>query len=160
MRPRTKQATTALILALLAVLLVVSCTRGSNIQDATNGWSPVAALPLPSDTGGRIDAGRTVDPLDNTLTVTNPADFAVGQVLQIDDERIQITGIRDKDLTVVRGFDNTTPRPHADQSSIYTIGQQFVVFVSTKQGEIKALDDDGLGVPRLKLTQPQGEGQR
>ena len=160
--PRANLRNLVLVLALVAFasMVLAACTSGSNLRDTTSGWSPVAAIPVPLDTGGRITEGRAVDPLDNTLTVSNPSDFAVGQVLQIDDERLQITAIRDKDLTVLRGFDDTTPQSHADLATIYTIGEQFVVVISTKDGEIIALDDHGSGAPAVKWSDRQSEAQR
>lgn len=99
-------------------------------------------------------------PLDNILTVTNAAGFAEGKILQIDDERLLITSILDKDLTVERGFDNTRPQSHADQATIYTIGDQFEVFIATKQGDVKALIDDGSEAPPVRwIIRPEGRSR-
>ena len=140
-------------------LMLAACT-GSRLRGESDGWSPAAGVALPSDTGSRINEGRTVDPLDNSLTVTNASAFAVGQVIQIDGERLQITAIRDQELLVERGFDNTRPQSHADQAIIYAIGGEFVVFIITKQGEVKTLLDDGSGVPQFPSTFPPGGSQR
>ena len=86
--------------------------------------------------------------------------FTVGQIILIDSERLQITAIRDLDLLVQRGFDNTSPQSHADQTIIYAIGNEFVVFVITKQGEIKALLDDGSDPPQFPSTFRPAGSQR
>ena len=157
----TKRANAALILAVGAsiALMLAACT-GRGLSGESNGWSPSSGVALPSNSGSTINAGRTVDPLDNTFTVTNASAFTVGQVLQIDDERMQVTAIRDQDLIVERGIDNTAAQSHADQAIIYTIGSQFVVFITTKQGEIKALFDDGTGAPLFHSTFRPAGSQR
>ena len=132
-------------------LMLAACT-GRGLEGESDGWSPASGVALPTDTGSRINEGRDVDPLDNTLRVTNASAFTVGQVILIDSERMQITDIRDQDLLVERGFDNTSPQSHADQTTIYAIGGAFVVFIITKQGEIKALLDDGSGAPQFPST--------
>ena len=139
--------------------MLAACTPGG-LRDESSGWSPSSGVALLSTTGVSINEGRTVDPLANSFAVTNASAFTVGQVLQIDDERLQITAIRDLDLLVERGFDNTSPQSHADQSIIYAIGNEFVVFVITKQGEIKALLDSGSGVPQFPFSFSPGGSQR
>ena len=161
MRPGIKKANLAPLLAIcLGVALVLSACSGSSLRGTSSGWSPVAAVALPLDSGSRINEGRNLDPLDITFTVSSVTAFAVGQVLQIDDERLIITAIREQDLTVSRGVDNTRPQSHADQSSIFTIGSQFALFVSTRQGQIKALLDDGLGAPTVQWSVSQKRDQR
>ena len=143
----------ALLLALcLVVALVLAACSGGSLRGTSSGWSPAAAVAIPLDSGSRTNEGRDIDPLDHTFTVTNATAFTVDQVLQIDDERLQITSIRDQELTVTRGVDNTRVQSHADQATIFTIGSQFVLFVSTRQGVIKALVDDGLGVPDVQWS--------
>jgi hypothetical protein len=149
-----------LLLCAALSLTLAACTEGAGLGDTSSGWSPVAAIAIPLDTGSRINEGRNVDPLDNTLTVTDVTIFDVGQVIQIDEERLRITSIREQDLVVIRGENNTVPKTHANESIIYTIGDRFVVFVSTKQGEIQALNDDGLGGPLVQWRCGQGQCQR
>lgn len=154
----SKRAKAALLLALgVSIALMLAACTGSGLSGESNGWSPSSGVALPSNSGSSVNEGRMVDPLDNTIAVTNASAFTVGQVLQIDDERMQVTAIRDQDLVVERGFDNTAAQSHADQAIIYTIGSQFVVFITTKQGEIKALFDDGTGAPLFHSAfRPEG----
>lgn len=150
MHPKIKKTNLArvLVLCLGAAMVLVACSDTS-LRGTSSGWSPVAAVAIPVDSNGRINEGKDLDALDSTFTVTNVTGFSVGQVLQIDDERLRITSIRDQDLTVSRGVDNTSPQPHADQTSIYALGTRFVLYVSTRQGDIKALIDDSSGTPLL-----------
>ena len=145
-------------MCIAVAMVLVACTGGS-LRGTSSGWSPVAAVAIPVDSNGRINEGRNLDALDSTFTVTNVTGFSVGQVLQIDDERLRITSIRDQDLTVSRGVDNTRPQPHADQASIFLIGSQFVLYVSTREGDIKALIDDSSGTPLIHWNFRQ-EGAR
>ena len=143
----------------LAAAMVLAACSGSSLRGTSSGWSPVAAVAIPVDSNGRINEGRSLEALDSTFTVTNVTGFSVGQVLQIDDERLRITSIRDQDLTVIRGVDNTRSRPHTDQTSIYVLGTQFVLYVSTRGGDIKALIDDSSGTPLIHWNFRQ-EGAR
>ena len=94
-----------LVLLLCATLSLglVGCTDAAGLGGASNGWSPVAAIAIPLDTGSRINEGRNIDPLDNTITVTNVDVFDVGQVILMGKERLQIITIREQDLVVTRG---------------------------------------------------------
>ena len=158
-KPKTKQVKLSLVLLVCATLslAVAACTNAAGLGGASSGWSPVAAIAIPEDTGSRINEGRNIEPQDNTFTVTHVAEFGVGQVIRIGDERLQIISIREQDLVVTRGVGDTRPQTHADQATIYKIGKQFVVFVATKQGEIKALNDDGLEAPVVDWTCRPGE---
>ena len=95
--------------------------------------------------------------MDISFTVTDVSSFDVGQVILIGEERLQITAIRDQDLVVDRGLDNTRPQTHADQAAILTIGDRFVVFVATKQGRIQAHIDDGFEAPLVQWICKGGE---
>ena len=157
-RPKTKQGNLGLLVLLSSIvaLALAACTPSAGLGGTTSGWSPVAAVAIPLDTGSKINEGRNIDLLDNTFTVTNVAPFGLGQVIQIDDERVQITSIREQDLVVTRGADDTRPQTHADQSTIYRVDERFIVFVATKQGDIQALIDDGLEAPQVQWTCRQG----
>ena len=89
--------------------------------------------------------------------MTDVTVFDVGQVILIDKERLRITSIREQDLVVTRGADDTRPQTHADQATIYSIGERFVVFASTKQGETLALKDDGFESPIVEWNCRQRE---
>ena len=146
------------LLSSIVALVLAACTSGAaGLGGNSSGWSPVAAIAIPSDSGSRINEGRDIDPLDNTITVTDVTAFDVGQVIVIDNERLHITSIQEQDLVVTRGADDTRPQSHADQSPIFTIGDRFVVFVTTKQGDIQALKDDGFEAPNVEWTCKQGE---
>jgi outer membrane protein assembly factor BamB len=131
------------LFALLPVaLLLLGCTGGRFGQDST-GWSPAAAGASRINTGQRINQGSTFAAVDNILTVSDTRGFAVGQTLQIDGEQVQITSINGNDLRVSRGFNGTRAQDHADRTAIQSLGDQLVVYIGTKQGEIKALSDRG-----------------
>ena len=95
--------------------------------------------------------------MDISFTVTDVSSFDVGQVILVGEERLQITSIREQDLVVDRGQDGTRPQTHADQATIYTIGERFVVFVATKQGRMQALVDDGFEAPLVQWACKEGE---
>ena len=148
-----------LLLCLATAVLLVACTTG-RLRGSSSGWSPAAAVPLPKDTGDRLSEGKNLDALDNSLTVTNSAAFVEGQILQIDDEQLQVISIKDRDLIVERGVNNTRPQPHADQTPIFSLGEKAVVFVSTKQGEFIALVADGTKDPAISWTYHPPERER
>ena len=140
------------VVALLPVaVLLLACTPGSFGQPSS-GWSPAAAAMVPVKTGETIDEGAPFSNLDDTLTVSYAVGFAVGQTIQIGTEQMTITSIRDRDLQVVRGANGTWPQFHADQSDIHKLGEEWVVFITTIQGEVTALRDDGSPSPPIKWT--------
>ena len=148
------------IFLVLCALALTGCTSG-RLRGESDGWSPVSAVALPTDSGGRVNQTGPLSPLDNTLTVTNRLAFELGQVIQIDKEQLLITAIRDDELTVDRGVNGTRAESHPGQSTIYSVGELFVVFVTTKQGEIQALFDDGSEAPEVDaFFRPAGEGRR
>lgn len=153
MRPRASRNRPAL-LALLCLALAVTalaCT-GDSLRGTSTGWSPVAAVLISVETGGNLNEGASISALDDTLTVTNPRDFAPGQVLLIDREQVVITAIEDGNLIVERGANNTRARSHPDGAPIFTLGALSTVFIGTKEGEIKVLEDDGSGNPSLQWS--------
>ena len=158
-RPNTWRVKLGLVVLLcpILVLALAACTTGAGLGGNSTGWSPVGAVAIPSDSGVKINEGRNVDPLDISFTVTDVSSFDLGQVIVIDEERLLITSIREQDLVVDRGVDDTRPQTHADQSVIYTIGDRFVVFVATKQGTMQALVDDGLEDPLVHWICKEGE---
>ena len=150
-------------MALLLVLFLVAltgCTAG-NLRGGSNGWSPVSAVALPIDSGSSLNEIGDVSPLDNTLTVTNSLAFVLDQVIQIEDEQMLITAIRSDELIVDRGVNGTRAAAHPGRSAILTVGEQFIVFVITKQGEILAMVDDGSEAPEVDASySPSPEGRR
>ena len=103
-------------------------------------------------TGETVNEGAPFSNADDTLTVSYAVGFAVGQTIQIGTEQMTITAIRDRDLRVVRGVNGTWPQVHADLSDIYKLGEEWVVFITTKQGQVTALRDDGSPSPPVKWT--------
>ena len=161
MSPKTRWLKSGLLVLLLMLfaLALTGCTSG-RLRGETSGWSPVSAVALPIDSGGRVNEAGPLSPLDNTLTVTNRLAFKLGQVIQIDEEQLLITAIRDDELTVDRGVNGTKPVSHPGQSTIYSLGELLIVFVTTKQGEIQALLDDGSEAPEVDaFYRPVGEGR-
>jgi len=148
--PKTRRVKSGLLLLLLVflALAVTGCTAGK-LRGDSNGWSPIAAVPLPIDSGSSVNERGNISPLDNTLTVSNPLVFKIDQVIKIEQEQIRITAIRDNELVVERGINGTKSVSHPGQSVILTLGKQFVIVVTTKQGEIQAMVDDGSEAPEV-----------
>ena len=147
------------LLLLLFALALTGCKAG-RLRGDSNGWSPVSAISIPVDTGGRLNETIDLSPLDNTLTVTDRLVFQTGQVIQIEREQLLITAIRDDELTVDRGVNGTKPEAHPRQAAIFSLGTQFVIFVTTKQGEIQAMVDDGSEAPEVEASYiPTGENR-
>ena len=147
------------VLLLPIAALLLACTPGSFAQ-SSSGWSPAAAAVVPVKTGEIVDEGAPFSNVDDTLTVSYAVGFAVGQTIQIGTEQMTITAVRDRDLRVVRGANGTWPQVHADQSDIYKLGEEWVVFITTKQGQITALRDDGSPSPPVKWTFAPDERDR
>ena len=153
-----KSGLLALLLVLFALALT-GCTAG-RLRGDSNGWSPVSAVVLPQDSGSRLNEPVTLSPLDNTLTVTSSLAFELNQVIQIEKEQLLITSILKDELIVDRGVSGTKAEAHPGQSAIFSVGEQFVVFVTTKQGEIQAMFDDGSEAPEVDSSfTPAGEGR-
>lgn len=141
-------------------LLLAGCT-GSNLGGSSSGWSPAVAGELPSDTGSRIQVGRTVAASERVLAVTNGSVFGSGRTILIGAELMEVASVTGNNLTVVRGANGTVAQNHEGGAAIYAIGNSVVViFVGTKQGEVKALQDDGSGPPNVVWTFPQSGGGR
>ena len=161
-RPGGGLAKLGLLLLLCAAssLALVACTDTAGLGETSSGWSPVVAVAIPTDTGVTVNQTRNVEPLDTAITVTDVIRFDPGQVIQLGEERMRVTAIREQQLVVVRGVDGTTPASHSGLEPIFTTGDQFTVFVATKQGGILALQDDGLGDPRIQWAVSQDGGER
>lgn len=161
-RSKTRPAGLVILLFLCAAFTLASaaCTQSAGLGETSSGWSPVVAVAIPSDTGVTVDQTRNVDPFDTAITVTDITRFDPGQIIQLGDERMRITATREQELVVVRGVNGTRPVAHSGQAPIFAIGDQFTVFVATKQGGILALNDDGLGDPSSQWNLPPDRGDR
>jgi hypothetical protein len=71
------------------------------------------------DSGAKVD--EDFDDIDTVLTVDKAGKIEVDDVIVIDDEKLLVTGVADKDLTVVRGYDGTTAAAHAKRTRIYKV---------------------------------------
>ena len=60
-----------------------------------------------------------LDISETVVTVTNGAYFQNGDVIQIDDEQMQVTGKSGNDLTVTRGYGGTTPATHTNGTRFF-----------------------------------------
>jgi hypothetical protein len=95
------------------------------------------------------------------LAVTRGSVFGSGQTILIDAEQLGVASVTGNNLTVTRGANGTVAQNHEGGAAIYAIGSSVVViFVGTKQGEVKALQDDGSGPPKVLWTFPQSGGGR
>lgn len=81
-------------------------------------WMTVAAR-LMSDTsqntGGALDDLQS----DQTVAVTTGSAYAVGEIIQVDAERMLIASITGNNLTVERAYDGTTLTTHTSGADIY-----------------------------------------
>ena len=146
-----KQSRMVLCAAVFMVLLA-GCT-GQRLSGDSNGWSPASVSGAVQISQASISEGFTFTESDSTLTVTAGARFSVGQTLVIESEHLAVISISGNDLGVVRGANGTTPQPHSDGTPVFILSEDVVtIYVGTKQGELKALKDDGFGPPSTKWT--------
>lgn len=64
-------------------------------------------------------SGLTNSKSDTSLTVSDGTQFAVEEILLIDSERVLVTDIAGNVLTIIRGFDGSTPAAHTTSADIY-----------------------------------------
>lgn len=139
--------------AAILVILLLGCTDAQSLSGDSRGWSPASVSGDVQVSRASVSEGFTFTESDSTLTVTQGAAFSVGQTLVIDTEHLAVTSIIGNNLGVVRGANGTTPQPHADGEPVFILSEDVVtIYVGTKQGEIKALKDDGFGPPSIKWT--------
>ena len=139
--------------AAVFVVLLAGCTGGQRLSGDSNGWSPASVSGAVQVSRSSITEGFSFTESDSTLTVSQGSEFSVGQTLVIDNEQLAITSIVGNDLGVVRGANGTTPQPHADGTPVFILSEDVVtIYVGTKQGDLKALKDDGFGPPSTKWT--------
>ena len=137
-----------------AVLLVMlaGCT-GQRLSGDSDGWSPASVSGAVLVSQASISEGFTFTESDSTLTVSDGAGFSAGQTLVIESEHLAVTSIVGNDIGVVRGANGTIPQPHSDGAPVFILSDEVItIYVGTKQGEIKALEDDGFGPPSTKWT--------
>jgi len=141
----------ALCAAVLVVALV-GCT-GQRLSGDSNGWSPASVSGAVQVSRANISEGFPFTESDSTLTVSFAGEFSVGQTLVIDNEHLAVTSKVGNDLGVVRGTNGTTAQSHRDGAPVFILSEEVLtIYVGTKQGEIKALTDDGFGPPSTKWT--------
>ena len=73
------------------------------------------------DSGTNINEGAEFSSSDTTLTVQDGTQFAVNNVIKINNEKMLVTGISTHDLTVTRGYAGTTATAHGDGGDISKI---------------------------------------
>ena len=151
MRARAANRGIALGLAVLLVALA-GCTAG-RLEGDSKGWSPAAVSSQAQISRTVIAEGLLFSESDNTLTVANSTIFTTGQIILLGSEQLVVTGVVGNNLNVVRGANGTLPQAHPDGAAVSILTEDVVtVYVGTRQGEIKALEDDGLGSPETKWT--------
>ncbi|PKB79481.1 MAG: hypothetical protein BZY88_13110 [SAR202 cluster bacterium Io17-Chloro-G9] len=148
------------LFAAVFVVLLAGCT-GEGLSGDSTGWSPASVSGAVQLSRAAISEGFTFTESDSTLTVTQAAGFSVGQTLVIESEHLAVISISGNDLGVVRGANGTTSQPHSDGTPVFILSEEVVtIYVGTKQGDLKALKDDGFGPPSTKWTfRPLGPPQ-
>ena len=106
-----------------------------------------------------VSEGLPFSESDTTLTVTGGSALFTGQTIVLGSEQLVVTSISGSDLRVVRGANGTLAQAHADGSPVSVLTDDVVtVYVTTKQGELRVLEDDGFGPPESKWTfRPLGD---
>ena len=135
------------------MVLFGGCTGAEGLSGDSSGWSPASVSGAVQISQASISEGFTFTESDSTLTVSQGAGFSVGQTLVVESEHLAVISIFGNDLGVVRGANGTTPQPHGDGVPVFILSEEIVtIYVGTKQGELKALKDDGFGPPSTKWT--------
>ena len=146
---------------LLGVLVVLTACTGSRLEGTSEGWSPVAVSSQVQSSRTVINEGFPFSESDTTLTVANGSIFTTGQTIVLGSEHLVVTSVLGNNLNVSRGADGTLRQPHPDGSPVSVLTEDVVtVYVTTRQGDISALEDDGFGPPATKWTfRPLGSGR-
>jgi hypothetical protein len=71
-----------------------------------------------------------LDISETVVTVTNGDYFETGDIIQIDDEQMEITGKSSNDLNVTRGYGGTTPATH-DNGTRFFLTEAFTEVLTT-----------------------------
>lgn len=100
------------------LLLDIDFEQGSRISlsDSFDAFVEEA-----TDSGTNINEGAEYADDDLTLTVQDGTQFAVNNVIKINDEKMLVTGISTHNLTVTRGYAGTTATAHGDGGDIFKI---------------------------------------
>ena len=137
--------------AAVIALLFTGCT-GQELSGGSNGWSPASVSGAVQVSQASIAESFGFSESDSTLTVSGGG-FSVGQTLVVESEHLAVTSVVGNNLSVIRGTNGTTPQPHAVGTPVFILSEDVVtIYVGTKQGELKALRDDGFGPPSTKWT--------
>lgn len=71
-------------------------------------------------TGSTLNEASNLNATDLTFTVTSGTNFAAGQVIKVDSEYMNITGVSTNDITVSKRGDNgSTAATHTNGSTVY-----------------------------------------
>lgn len=120
------------------VSVIGTHTTGTNIVPET---SNISLAPISVDNnaeaGVYLDGGQAMDKfiaptylqtalnsaeLSTTVVSGDGSQYAVNDIIQIDNEQMKITNIAGNTLTVVRGYNNTLRASHNVRSIIYLVG--------------------------------------
>jgi hypothetical protein len=143
----------------IGLFVGLSACTGDRLEGASKGWSPAAVSSQLQESRVVVSEGLPFSESDTTLTVTGGSALFTGQTIVLGSEQLVVTSISGSDLRVVRGANGTLAQAHADGSPVSVLTDDVVtVYVTTKQGELKVLEDDGFGPPESKWTfRPLGD---
>ena len=120
-----------------------NCVRGSGADS------------IPKTASGSLLA-EALDDSETDIDVDDGTDFAQGNVIQVKDERMFVTGISSNTLTVTRAYDGTTAVTHDDNTVVYIVGTTAAAYTHGKTvyyvSKAKALM-----YPSFLFTEPKDE---
>ena len=96
-----------------------NCVRGSGADS------------IPKTASGSLLA-EALDDSETGIDVDDGSHFAQGNVIQVKDERMFVTGISTNTLTVTRAYDGTTAVAHDDNTVVYIVGTTAAAHLSNK----------------------------
>ena len=99
--------------------ILSDCVRGSGADS------------MPKTASGSLLA-EALDASETGIDVDDGTDFAQGNVIQVKDERMFVTGISSNTLTVTRAYDGTTAVTHDDNTVVYIVGTTAAAHLSDK----------------------------
>ena len=100
-----------------------------------------------------VNEGRPFSESDTTLTVSDSRAFTTGQTIVLGSEQLVVSSISGSDMRVTRGANGTLPQAHPDGAQVSVLTDDVVtVYVTTKQGDLQVLEDDGFGPPVTRWT--------
>ena len=97
----------------------LTVTRGHLSSTAANHAAPAKVYVLDSAT----TASAALTTSATSLAVANAGGIAANAVIQIDDERMQVTAKSGNTLTLTRGHDGTTAAAHSNGATVYLATQ-------------------------------------